>query len=84
MAISLAFGRDKPEESRDPCYQAVDRLYNDFMKTFGTCRCRELIGIDLKNQAGREAVLNTIHRELCNPMVTWATRKAHEIIQEAS
>ena len=83
MAISLAFGRNKPEESRDPCYQAVDRLYNDFMKTFGTCKCRELIGTDLKNQAGREAVLNTIHQELCNSIVTWATRKAHEIIQEA-
>ena len=83
MAISLEFGRDKPEESRDLCYQAVDRLYNDFVKTFGTCKCRELTGIDFKTQAGREVYLNKIHQEVCNPIVAWATRRTHEIIQEA-
>jgi hypothetical protein len=82
MAISLAFGRDEPGESRDPCYQAVDRFYNDFVKTFGTCKCRELTGVDLKTQAGREAHLNKVHHELCNPIVAWATKRTHQLIQE--
>jgi C_GCAxxG_C_C family probable redox protein len=82
MAISLAFGRDRPEESRERCYQAVDRLYSDFVKTFGTCRCRELTGIDLKNQAGREAEVKRIHLEVCNPIVAWTTKRTQEIIQE--
>jgi len=82
MAISLEFGRDKPEESRDRCYQAVDRLYNDFVKTFGTCKCCELTGVDFKTQAGREVYLNKIHQEVCNPIVVWATRRTYEIIQE--
>src|SRR3989304_161104 len=30
IVISLALGRDKPDESRDPCYPAVNQFYNDF------------------------------------------------------
>lgn len=72
MAISLALGRDTSEESRDPCYPAVDQFYNDFVKTFGTCKCRELTGIDLRDTGGAEAYRRRIHSEVCTPMVVWA------------
>ena len=81
MAISLALGRDMPDESRDPCYRAVDRFYNDFVRAFGTCKCRELTGLDLKTSAGFEAYRNKIHTQRCNKIVAWAANRAHEIIQ---
>ena len=84
MAISLALGRDAPEESRDPCYLAVDRFYNEFVTEFGTWRCRELTGVDLKDREGREEYLDRIHNERCNPIVEWAARRAYQIIKEKS
>lgn len=82
MAISLALGRDTAEESRDPCYLAVDRFYNEFVKEFGTCRCRELTGVDLKAPGRRKVYLDRIHNERCNPIVAWATRTAYQLIKE--
>jgi C_GCAxxG_C_C family probable redox protein len=83
MAIGLALGRDNSEESRDPCYPAVDKFYNDFVKTFGTCRCRELTNVDLKTQNGIEAYQNRIHHECCSPVVAWTVKTAHQIIRES-
>jgi C_GCAxxG_C_C family probable redox protein len=81
MAISLALGRDTSEESRDPCYPAVDQFYNDFVKTFGTCKCHELTGIELKKATGMEAYHSRIHKVVCNPIVAWAAKSASRIIQ---
>ena len=83
MAISLALGREKPEESRDPSYGAADRFYNDFVKAFGTYRCREITGVDLKTLKGQEAYQDKIHRERCSPIVGWAAERACQIIREA-
>jgi C_GCAxxG_C_C family probable redox protein len=83
MAIGLALGRDRPEESRDPCYRAADRFYNEFVGTFGTCGCRELTGVDLKTAEGRKAHQDRIHNERCNPIVAWAARTACQIVREA-
>ena len=83
MAISLAMGRDRPEESRDACYNAVDRFYNEFAKTFGSCKCRDLTKVDLKTSTGIEAYRSRIHSERCVPIVAWVARRAHEIIRES-
>lgn len=83
MAISLAFGRDNPDQSRDLCYAATDRFYNKFVEAFGTCRCRDLTKLDLKNQEHREAYQSRVHYERCNPIVAWAAKTAHEIIRES-
>lgn len=83
IAIGLASGRDNSDQSRDPCYDAADRFYNEFVETFGSSRCRKLTGLDLKKPEQREAHLNRIHVERCNPIVAWAAKRAHEIIREA-
>jgi len=80
MAIGLALGRDKAEESRDPCYAAVDRFYTDFVKEFGSSKCRELIGIDLKGRVGSGSAHQPVHPERCNLIVAWAAKRANEII----
>jgi C_GCAxxG_C_C family probable redox protein len=80
MTIGLALGRDKAEQSRDPCYAAVDRFYTDFVKEFGSSKCRELTGIDLKARVRSRMYHHGMHLERCNLIVAWAARRANEII----
>lgn len=80
MAISLALGRDSSEQSRGACYSAVDQFHCDFVKKFGSTRCRKLTGVDLKTLKGKAAQDQVLKR--CSPFVAWAARRAHELIQE--
>jgi C_GCAxxG_C_C family probable redox protein len=82
IAISLALGRDKPDQSRDPCYDAANRFYNEFVKAFGSSKCRELTGLDLKKPERRETYQNRIRVEPCNSIVAWSAKRAYEIIQK--
>lgn len=82
IAISLALGRNKSDESREPCYPAVDRFYNDFVKTFGTCKCCELTGVNFKTPEGNQAYRDRIHRERCTPIVEWAAKTATDVIKK--
>lgn len=82
MAISLALGRDKPDQSRDPCYDAADRFYKEFVKAFGSSKCRELTGLDLKTPEQRETSQNRIQVERCNRIVAWSAKRVYEIIQK--
>jgi len=81
MAISLALGRNSPEELRDPCYLAVDQFYSEFVREFGSCKCRELTGIDLKTAKGREEYMTKIHADLCSRIVLWAARAAYRFTE---
>ena len=83
MAISLALGRDNADQSRDLCYEAAGRFYSEFVETFGSSQCRKLTGLDLKKPEQREVYQDKVHFERCNPIVAWAAKRAHEIIQRA-
>jgi C_GCAxxG_C_C family probable redox protein len=80
MGIGLALGRDRAEQSKESCYAAVDRFYTDFVKEFGSSRCRDLTGIDLKARARSGTYRDGMHLERCNLIVGWAARRASEII----
>jgi C_GCAxxG_C_C family probable redox protein len=82
MAMSLALGRDNAEQSREPCYPAVDRIYNDFRTRFGSCRCRELTNQNLKTSDGLNVYNTEVHADVCAPIVAWAAKSAHDIIKE--
>jgi hypothetical protein len=83
MAISLALGRDKPDQSRDLCYDAADRFYNEFVKAFGSSKCRKLTRLDMKKPEQREVYQNEVHVKRCNPIVAWSAKRAYEIIRKA-
>lgn len=83
MGIGLAVGRNSAEESRDRCYEAVDRFYSAFVTEFGTCKCRELTGLDLKTEKGRAEYQTRIHLERCTKIVSWAARVASQIAESA-
>jgi len=84
MAMGLALGRDKAKQSREPCYPAVDRFYNDFRTRFGSCKCRELTNANLKTPAGAKVYRAEVHNDVCTPIVTWAARRAYNIIKETT
>ncbi|MGA2790028.1 MAG: C-GCAxxG-C-C family protein [Candidatus Bathyarchaeia archaeon] len=82
MAISLALGRDRPDQSGDQCYTAIDQFYNDFVKAFGSSKCRELTHVDFKTPEGNAIYRERVHRERCTPIVEWAAKTASRIIKE--
>jgi C_GCAxxG_C_C family probable redox protein len=82
IAIGLVLGRNQPLQSRDPCYSTVDRLYQDFKKEFGTCKCCELTGVDLKTAEGLNALHGRIRDERCKPIVEWTAKRTSQLIQE--
>ena len=82
IAIGLVLGRNQPLQSRDPCYSTVDRLYQDFKKEFGTCKCCELTGVDLKTTEGLNALHGRIRDERCKPIVEWTAKRTSQLIQE--
>ena len=82
MAISLALGRDHPDQSRDQCYTAVDQFYNAFVKTFRSCKCSDLTRVDFKTPEGNAIYRERIHHERCTPIVEWSAKTASRIIKE--
>lgn len=82
IAMGLVLGRNQPHQSRDLCYSAVDRLYQDFKKEFGTCKCCELTGVDLKTAEGLNAVHGRLRDERCKPIVEWTAKRTKQIIQQ--
>jgi len=81
MRIGLSLGRNSAEESRDRCYQAVDQFFSAFVREFGTCKCRELTGVDLKSEEGRADYQARIHAERCRKIVAWAAQFASQTSQ---
>ena len=84
MAISLALGRDRPEQGREPCYTAVDQFYNDFRTRFGSCKCRELTNANLKTKEGADTYKTEVHAEVCTPIVVWAAKRARDLIKDGT
>jgi len=78
MAIGLEHGTNQPAlEQRQEAYRLAQRLYQRFIKEFGTPLCRELIGYDLNNpQELEEARRLNVFDEKCVGYV----KKAVEIL----
>ena len=82
MVFGLALGRDGPDQSRNPCNTVVDQFYNDFVKTFGSCKCRELTHVDFKTPEVDATSRKKIHQECCAPIVEWAAKTVSRMIKE--
>jgi C_GCAxxG_C_C family probable redox protein len=52
MALSLLFGRDRPDDSRDTNYALVVRYKRAFEERFGSTMCSDLLGCDLATEEG--------------------------------
>lgn len=67
MAIGACRGRTDPAEDKASSYEAARRLFEDFVKTYGSCRCRDLNKGDFVSQE---------HRARCDGFIEGATRLA--------
>lgn len=82
MALGLVYGRRHPEEAVDRTYRDVQRLFEIVEKKFGGTNCRELIGLDLGTEKGREAFVTQNKQEQCVRMTSEITGIVLDIILE--
>ncbi len=80
MALGLRLGRDDDDERADErCYEAVRELRRRFRLACGALDCRELTGIDLNCEKGRQEAEDTgVFATVCRGCV----RTAAEIVAE--
>jgi len=83
MAIGLRYGRVEgdDQELKERCYAAVTRLRERFAAECGSLDCRDLTGLDLATEEGREEARERGLREtVCRQAVHTAARLAAEIL----
>ncbi len=75
MLLGLRYGRDKSAEldKKRKVYSLVDSFLADFNKQFGDINCRALTGVDFKTEAGVKKYKQTVHHEVCVPIVEFVT-----------
>ena len=94
LVIGLLFGRTS-HDFQDPfaamhSYDLVQKLHEDFIKRYGTCRCydiqKELMGrsFNLRSSEDIEAALAAGMQEHCSTVVGNAARAALQIILAAT
>ena len=54
MALNLLTGRSEPGAPVDRNYALVNELIDQFEAKFGSANCKQLTGVDLGTEAGRE------------------------------
>lgn len=84
MGLGLKFGRTSSTDSREPVYRLAERLLVDFKKEFGTIICRDLTGVDFKNQEEFEKNRPRLHNEVCPHFVEYTVSHAIDLIVEST
>jgi C_GCAxxG_C_C family probable redox protein len=81
MGISLAFGRNTPDESRDQVFATVQRFLAAFEARFGSLTCLGLTGCHLGTPDGQEKFRLNRDSIDCRGFVREATCIAAELIE---
>ncbi|MBI2844564.1 MAG: C_GCAxxG_C_C family protein [Armatimonadetes bacterium] len=87
MALGLKFGREQGDDndSKAIAYGKVRQLFSEFEKVFGTCRCFDLIGIDLTTPEGLEKAFEiNLHENICPDFVRFAAEAAAKLMTQKS
>ncbi len=82
MGLSLALGRQSPDDSVEDTFAAVQALLDRFEQQHHTTNCQQLIGVDLKTPAGQAEFRAQGKGPDCAGYVELATQLAHEILAE--
>ena len=82
LAINIFYGRSSPEESIDPCFNAVRKFIASFEKEFGTTSCQQLINCDLGTEEGQAYFKNYRMIDKCYKITGKAAELAVSIIDE--
>lgn len=81
LSIGLALGRDRPEDSVEPTYSAVNAVLEAFFIRYGATDCHGLTACDLRTDEGQTQFREKRQHEACGEYVEVATRLALEVIE---
>ena len=79
IATGIAFGREKPGESKEEVDVLVQRLLDDFEKRFGSVNCYELVGIPYGDENWSEKWHAMNMGDRCIHFVRFAVRRWLEL-----
>lgn len=82
MALGLVSGRRNATESTDITYNDVQKLIDGVRKRYGAINCKELVGVDLGTEQGRETFAAQNKVEQCIGMTEGITGMVLDIILE--
>lgn len=82
MSINIFFGRNKPSDSVEKNYRAIQTFISLFEKKFGSSNCKILIDCDLNTDAGQKKFINNNLKERCQLYTRIAARMAMSVIEE--
>ena len=69
--LGLKYGTTDHDQSRQPVYDKVQRLYNMFQQSYGCYLCKDLTGFDLSTEEGRQRFdIKIVHEEICPKYVS--------------
>ena len=83
MAIGLKHGsaREGDKEAKEQTYRLVRELMARFAAEYGSCLCRELLGLDLSSEEGQKKYKEAgLADKVCRPCVRGAVRILEEIL----
>ena len=84
LSINLFFGREKPSDSVEVNYKAVQSFVKMFEKKFGSSNCSVLIGCDLNTDEGQDKFEKNNLKQRCQLFTRIAARMALITIEEYS
>ncbi len=80
MGLSALLGRDEPDGSVEPAYQATHQLITEFEQTFGSKNCHELLGCDLGTVEGQTRFMEDKLHQRCVTYISKSTEIANRIL----
>jgi len=79
MATGIAFGREKPRESRGQGVDLVKELLRSFRQEFGSVNCYELVGIPYEEEEWSEKWRAMNMRDRCVEFVRFVVERWLEL-----
>jgi C_GCAxxG_C_C family probable redox protein len=80
MAISILYGRDRAEDSKELNYQKVQQFIREFNLKFGSVNCTQLSGCDLGTAEGHAKFKELNVHVKCSDYTGEATRMVIELL----
>lgn len=84
MLVGLYMGKDIPDnENKEYVYQQVQDFAEQFRANWGTIKCSDLLGVDLRTEKGRQLHDYLLQKDkICHKCVALAVEIADKMITE--
>ena len=84
LGLSSRFREGDGRDKINAVYPKVQRFLNEFSKTYGTTKCRELLGCDLLSEEGQKFFKENNLRENCRTYIRFCCELLDKYLAEAS